>query len=208
MKILLMIFFLINFILYSQISPDFEIKSAQRLEKLKKLQEEIIPIAIIPFKNDSKNMFADKILFKWFRKSFKNKGFSIPDYTTIKTKLRKEDISTLMKIRKSQLINFGRKYGLKYIIYGKITKFKAYKKFKLGNFIIFPIGLGQILYGEIKFKVQVLDVSAGEIIYRKEIYSMKKNQVGGLFQGKGAVQNRNLKEVMAELKEELYKVMK
>lgn len=190
-----------------QMSQD-EIKKAQQLENLKKQSNEIVRIGLMPFYDLSKIVNADVMLHARLKDAFEKAGFQVSDYRLGKKIKWKKNFIDFERINYKELSEIGKEHEFDYMIIGTINRMSAEKKFRFGNFLSFPIGLGNVLYGEVDFKIKAIRVEDAKEIYVNEFSNKRKNQFGGLYQGSGAVIDRNVKDILNELIDEIKPMMK
>ena len=108
-----------------------KIKNAQKLENLKKESSETIKIGLMPFKDLTKKVKADRILHKRMKEMLEKEGFSVSEFRLGRKIRWNENITDFERLSLKYIADIGKKNNFDYMIIGTITKVSAKKKFKL-----------------------------------------------------------------------------
>lgn len=138
-------------------------------------------------------------------KLFKEQGFSVIEPRVSRKAEWKLDFYDTMNLAPSQVKELGKFLKADLVVGGMIEEFEGDKKFRAGNLLAFPLGVGFILYGKVVLRVKIYDAATGQVIWTNEITRKKKNFVGGLYQGEGAVLDKALSGALRRLLESFFK---
>jgi hypothetical protein len=160
--------------LATQMGMEKKVKKAKELKELKNENKVEIKILLTPFINESKNINAADIVFKRLKKLLeKNKYIVSPKELSQKISWNL-NIRNLGILTNRQLGEIAKKNGYNYILVGTIKKFSGIKDFRLGNLLAFPLGIGMVLYGHVKFSLKIVN-QAGKKVYENSFNIKKKN---------------------------------
>lgn len=172
----------------------------------------VIPPAAYDMKRVSVQRFLDKSSMllanrvqEQASRLFSEQGFSVIPPRVSRQAEWKLDIYDTMKLTPTQVKELGKFLKADLVVGGMIEEFEGDKKFRAGNLMAFPLGIGFILYGRVVLKVRVYDAATGHMIWNNEITRKKKNFVGGLYQGEGAVLDKALAGALRRLLESFFK---
>ncbi len=99
----------------------------------------------------------------------------------------------------NQLRYLAQQFDTDLLITGEIIDFRHQKKFRLPNLLIFPPGLGYVLYGTVSLSTRVYDAHTGKMLYQHAVEHRGKNQFGGFYQHPGSVMDRVLNNAVLDL---------
>lgn len=136
---------------------------------------------------------------------FREQGFSVIEPRASRKGEWAHDLYDTMNLVPTQIKDLGSYLKADLIVGGMIEEFEGDKKFRAGNLLAFPLGVGFVLYGKVVLKVKIYDASTGQVIWTNEITRKKKNFVGGLYQGHGAVLDKALAGALRRLLESFFK---
>lgn len=155
-------------------------------------------VAVLRFENSSKLLSVKKIQERMTR-LFYSQGY----YTISPRKVRKAEWSTnsynSARLGPPQVKALARALGADLIIGGKIQHYEGERGFRGGNLMAFPVGLGFVLYGKIAMKAMIYDGVTGQKIWENQVVRKKKNFLGGIYQGDGAVLDKALSTALNRL---------
>jgi hypothetical protein len=148
-------------------------------------------VAVMRFENKCQENLAVKFQDR-ITELFYSQGY----YTIEPRKVRKAEWVTnsynSSRLSPEQVKDLAQELKVDLIVGGLIQEYEGKKDFRGGNLIAFPVGLGFVLYGKISMKAMIYDGISGQKIWENEIVRHKKNFLGGLYQGRGAVLDKAL----------------
>lgn len=98
-----------------------------------------------------------------------------------------------------QIRYFGQHFNADLVVSGEIIDYRFQKKFRPANMLLFPPGLGYILYGSVAISTKIYKVASGDEVFSHAVNWKGKNQIGGLFQHPNSVMDRILNRAALDL---------
>ncbi|MBI4864440.1 MAG: hypothetical protein HY815_29900 [Candidatus Riflebacteria bacterium] len=155
-------------------------------------------VVVVPFANRSTRESVDHVN-QAVQEAFMEHKLRVVPRSSVDTYLKRTGLGGAPVLTEPEQHALARAMSARYVLTGTIKQYRADKKFRLGGFLLSPIGGAATTYGTVELSSQVYDQALKKIVWDQSYKTTKKQQVFGTFASRERVVTKALKQAVEEL---------